>query len=74
MPSSQTQTVQIVVNGDPTSVAAGLNLVELLGVLGVDPHRVAIELNRAIVRQPDWLSTTVEQGAVIEVVQFVGGG
>jgi sulfur carrier protein len=42
--------------------------------VGVDPERVAVELNRSIVRQPDWRQRMVELGAQIEIVQFVGGG
>jgi sulfur carrier protein len=55
-------------------VPAGLNIVRLLQVLQVAPERVAVELNREIVRQPAWETTLIENGAELEVVQFVGGG
>jgi len=35
---------------------------------------VAVELNRAIVRQAHWAETEVPPGAEVEIVQFVGGG
>jgi thiamine biosynthesis protein ThiS len=35
---------------------------------------VAVELNRAIVRKPEWDSTAIDEGAKIEIVWFVGGG
>ena len=70
----QTKTVQIVVNGEPQQVPAGLTLLELLGFLRVDPQRVALELNRKIVRQPDWAGIPVADGSSLEIVQFVGGG
>ena len=47
---------------------------ELLVNLGVDPERVAVELNRTIVRQAEWRERKVEGGATVEIVQFVGGG
>jgi thiamine biosynthesis protein ThiS len=47
---------------------------QLLLSLGVDPERVAVELNRSIVRQPEWRERIVEGGATVEIVQFVGGG
>ena len=72
--STQSQTVDIVLNGEPKSVPAGLSVWELLLDLGVDPEKVAVELNRAIVRQPHWREKKVEGGATVEIVQFVGGG
>lgn len=52
----------------------GLTLLGLLRVLSIDPARVAVELNRSIVRKPDWETMQVGPGAQVEVVQFVGGG
>jgi len=62
------------VNGEPRRVPTGLNVDGLLACLGIDPERVAIELNRAIIRRPAWSSSVVEDGANLEIVQFVGGG
>ena len=47
---------------------------QLLDFLAIDRGRVAVELNRSIVRKADWISTPVEEGAQVEVVWFVGGG
>ena len=69
-----TENIEIVLNGDIRRVPAGLNVLELLAEVGADPARVAVELNRTIVRKPDWAGTKVGPGAQIEVVQFVGGG
>ncbi len=69
-----TETVKIVLNGEPREVPAGLHLLGLLEHLGFDPSRVAVEMNLEIVRRPDWPATPVPDGAAIEVVQFVGGG
>jgi len=65
---------EIVVNGDPRHVNEGLTLVDLLGELDLDPARVAIELDRKIVKQPLWSGTVLQPGARLEIVQFVGGG
>jgi thiamine biosynthesis protein ThiS len=72
--SAGTKDIQIVVNGQSRTVLGGQNLTELLLSLGVDPARVAVELNRSIVRRDDWDKIKVEQGAGLEIVQFVGGG
>jgi len=72
--SSGTKDIQIVVNGQLQAVPEGQNLMGLLAGLGVDPARVAIELNRLIIRREDWDQTEVGEGATLEIVQFVGGG
>lgn len=50
------------------------SVTELLAFIGVGLDRVAVELNKSIVRQRDWDRITVPNGAQIEVVEFVGGG
>ncbi len=74
MQENQINPVEIVVNGETRAVPGGLNVVELLTWLGVDGGRVAVELNRQIVRKAAWDGTRVEAGAQVEIVQFVGGG
>ena len=71
---SESKTIEIVLNGESKLVPEGLNVMELLVDLAVDPERVAVELNRTIVRQADWRERKVEGGATVEIVQFVGGG
>ena len=69
-----TETIEIVLNGDPRSIPPGLSLDQLLVFLEVDPGRVAVERNREIVRKPSWSETSVQPGDQIEIVWFVGGG
>ena len=52
----------------------GLNVRTLLVELKLDPARVAVELNREIVRKPEWDTTIIDAGASLEIVTFVGGG
>jgi len=66
--------IQILVNGELRNTSPGQTVLGLLAELHLDPARVAVELNRAIVKQPLWPSTEVPPGAQIEIVQFVGGG
>ncbi|MGO9010212.1 MAG: sulfur carrier protein ThiS [Bryobacteraceae bacterium] len=66
--------IPVVINGEGRTVAPEQTLLELLGRLGLDPARVAVELDRRIVKQAQWSDTVVEAGAQIEIVQFVGGG
>jgi thiamine biosynthesis protein ThiS len=70
----ETKTIGIVLNGDPRRVPDGLHVAGLLKHLEIDAQKVAVELNREIVRKPEWESAEVREGAQVEVVWFVGGG
>jgi len=74
MPQAGTEVVEIVVNGEPRTVSMGLTVLRLLEEIGITPDRVAVELNRHIVRQPAWAATAIAAGEQLEIVQFVGGG
>ncbi len=66
--------MQIVLNGEPCDIAEGTTLLALVESLGLDPARVAVELDFAIIRQPNWVSQVLAPGANVEIVHFVGGG
>jgi len=74
MQTSETKTIQVVLNGEARDVPAGFTVATLLAWLKMDPSRVAVELNREIVSQPAWETSEIHPGAQIEVVWFVGGG
>ena len=74
MEPASTKTIEVVVNGNPRRVPEGLNVTGLLAFLEIDATRVAVELNRTIVRKVEWEATTVSEGAKVEIVWFVGGG
>jgi sulfur carrier protein len=66
--------IEIVVNGETRAASEGQTIRDLLQELNLDPSRVAVELNRRIVKQPNWSETRLNAGAQVEIVQFVGGG
>jgi sulfur carrier protein len=74
MDVAETKTIGIVLNGEPRRVPEGLNVTRLLEFLAIDASRVAVELNRSIVRKQDWSAAAIADGAELEVVWFVGGG
>lgn len=65
---------QVTVNGARRAFPSGTTLHDVIRTLHLEPERVAVELNRAIVKRDRWATTTVDSGAEIEIVQFVGGG
>ena len=66
--------IEILVNGEPAAAPDGQTVLGLLRDLGLDPTHVAVELDRRIIKQPDWSATVLIPGARLEIVQFVGGG
>ena len=66
--------IEITVNGEPQTAPEGLSILGLLQQLQLDPERVAVELDRRIVKQLYWPETVLRTGAQLEIVQFVGGG
>ena len=66
--------IEIVVNGSTHLTVAQQTVLGLLQELGLDPARVAVELDRSIVKQARWGETALNSGAQVEIVQFVGGG
>lgn len=62
------------INGEERSFDDGLTLSALVEELGLKADRVAVELNRNIVRRDGWAATKLRDGDRLEVVHFVGGG
>jgi thiamine biosynthesis protein ThiS len=66
--------VRITLNGEPFELDEPLSIADLLSKLDIDPRRVAVEHNLAIVKRPLFSETFVHEGDRIEIVNFVGGG
>jgi len=66
--------MRLEINGERRSVPASATVRELLENLGIKPDRIAVELNRQIIRRQEWDRTALSDMDKIEIVQFVGGG
>lgn len=66
--------MRLTVNDQPTDLPAGATVVTLLDRLALPSTRVAIEINRRLVRRADHAATVLSEGDVVEVVTLVGGG
>lgn len=64
----------VIVNGEETELADGLFIKDLVERLGLQPARLAVEVNRKIIRKAEWGSTSLSDGDKVEIVHFVGGG
>jgi len=66
--------ISIVLNGETRAARAGDTISDLVRALDLDPERLAVELDRRIVKRAEWPTTALAPGATLEIVQFVGGG
>jgi len=71
--------MRLTVNGEAREIAgatpdAAVTVVTLVEALGLAETRVAVEVNRKIVRRANWPEAMLAEGDVVEIVHFVGGG
>lgn len=66
--------MKVFINGETREINKQVNLVELLKEFSLPSERIAIELNREVVRKKDWESILINEADKIEIVHFVGGG
>jgi len=64
----------IMLNGEQKTVPDHSTVLGLLESLQIQHQRVAVELNESIVKKDRYAVTTLNDGDVLEVVSFMGGG
>jgi thiamine biosynthesis protein ThiS len=74
MSSTATTIPQITVNGGQQPLANLTTVSDLISELALDPRKVAIERNLAIVPRSAYATTPIMDGDAIEIVGFIGGG
>ena len=65
--------MKITVNGEERDISPQ-TVMGYLGEIGIDPRRVAVELNLDILPKGEYSATMLNEGDRIEIVHFVGGG
>jgi thiamine biosynthesis protein ThiS len=65
--------MKIVVNGEPRNIPDETTLRALIESHKLTPDKVAVELNRRLVRAEKY-ETPLKEGDEVEIVTFVGGG
>lgn len=66
--------MKIFINGESKEIPGEIRLSELLSLFKLPTQRIAIELNREVVRRQEWENISVRDADRIEVIHFVGGG
>jgi thiazole synthase len=66
--------LNVTLNGEARALNAGLTVKTMLETLGLDPAKIAVERNLAIVPRSAYGQITVTEGDRFEIVHFIGGG
>jgi thiamine biosynthesis protein ThiS len=65
--------MRVTVNGEPRDLPDGETVRALIVRYQLAPEKVAVELNRRLLRGEKY-DTKLKQGDEVEIVTFVGGG
>jgi len=66
--------MNIIVNGKRKEISSSLDLKSAVALFCGNKSPVVAELNGNIIRPPQWEETSLQEGDVVELVSFVGGG
>lgn len=66
--------MKVFVNGESRELSGTPSLAELITQLDLPAARIAVEVNREVVRRNDWSGTMLNEDDRVEIVHFVGGG
>ena len=66
--------MNILVNGDPKTVAENCTAAQLVEQMGITGGRIAMEVNREIVPRSTYDTHQLQADDIVEIVHAVGGG
>ena len=66
--------MNVILNGEVRELPENSSLQQLLEHFSLPSQRIAIELNKTVVRRKDWPDVRVSEDDRVEVIHFVGGG
>jgi sulfur carrier protein len=66
--------MNLTINGERREFPEAIVASELLNRLEISSGRVVVQLNLKVLRREQLDTTKLEEGDVIEIIQFVGGG
>ena len=66
--------MRVYINGESKDVSGTPSLAYLINQLDLPAARIAVELNREVVRRSEWSNVVLREEDRVEIVHFVGGG
>ncbi len=61
-------------NGEERQAAEGSSVLSMIVELGLEPDHVVAECDGAIIPRDAYETTPLQDGSVVELIRFVGGG
>ncbi len=66
--------MKVFCNGEAQEIAPGTRVAEYLSQLGLDASSVVVECDGKILTREEYGSHALQDGSVLELIRFVGGG
>ena len=66
--------MRVTVNGEARDLRDGVTVDELVGDLGLQARRIAVEINLDVLPRAEYTARSLHEGDVVEIVHFIGGG
>lgn len=66
--------MKLTVNGEAKEYGKAETVRQLLDALHIVPGRVAVEVNRSVIKKGEYEQFKLKDGDTVEIVNFVGGG
>jgi len=66
--------MKIKLNGKEKVIAGSISLSDLIDELQLKNSPIVAELSGKIIKPEDYSSTILEEGNIVELIRFVGGG
>jgi thiazole synthase len=73
-PHPHMNAMHLTINGEARKFEAPMTVEQLLGAIGLDPRKVAVERNLEIVPKSKYAGIALDDGDRLEIVHFIGGG
>jgi sulfur carrier protein len=66
--------MKVLVNGEPTELAAGATVQSILATLDLPDRGVAVAVDAEVVPRGEWPRRELDEGARVEVLRAIQGG
>jgi len=66
--------MKVLCNGEAQEIAPGTRVADYLIQLGLDASSVVVECDGKILTREEYGSHALQDGSVLELIRFVGGG
>jgi thiamine biosynthesis protein ThiS len=66
--------MKIVCNGEALEIAPGTRVADYLSQLGLEASSLVVECDGRILTREEYESHALQDGSILELIRFVGGG